>query len=314
MVLALRQSGTLVGLAPFLIFAEATGSERKLLLLGTGLSDYVDALFDPEWESWCARTVFAYLNEQRHRWDFSDLHQLPAKSSLLRAALPEDWTGEAAAGEVCPLLKLPGAVEELPRFVPSRQLQRLNDYRERLARRGSARMEITSRENFDELFEALLRLHRVRWSAKGGPGVLVDPTVQQFHREAALGLLARGTLRFYGLRLDGRIVAVLYGFLGASRRGYYYLSGFDPRLKRLSLGTIMIGHAIEQAVAEGGTEFDFLRGQEAYKYQWGATDRPTFRRWFRPGGANHPFQFFAIFTSRAPETLRRPSQKPLAGP
>jgi hypothetical protein len=40
-------------------------------------------------------------------------------------------------------------------------------------------------------------------------------------------------------------------------------------------------HAIEQAIAEGAREFHFLRGPEAYKYAWGATDRWNMRRSFR---------------------------------
>jgi len=44
----------------------------------------------------------------------------------------------------------------------------------------------------------------------------------------------------------------------------------------------MIGHAIEEAVRAGASEFDFLRGKEAYKYKWGAKDRPTYRCVLRP--------------------------------
>ena|SRR5438105_11909593 len=60
-----------------------------------------------------------------------------------------------------------------------------------------------------------------------------------------------------------------------------YLSGFDPALARFSLGTLLVGHAIEEAVREGAEEFDFLRGQEDYKYRWGAKDRLVYRRRFQ---------------------------------
>jgi hypothetical protein len=46
-------------------------------------------------------------------------------------------------------------------------------------------------------------------------------------------------------------------------------------------------HAIEQALREGAREFHFLRGQEAYKYGWGAVDRWNQRRSFRRIGARH---------------------------
>jgi CelD/BcsL family acetyltransferase involved in cellulose biosynthesis len=80
--------------------------------------------------------------------------------------------------------------------------------------------------------------------------------------------------------LEGRILAVDYGFLHA-RRAYYYLGGFDPEAAKVSPGTLVVAHAIEEAIREGACEFDFLRGQEPYKYKWGAHDRPCFRRVIR---------------------------------
>jgi CelD/BcsL family acetyltransferase involved in cellulose biosynthesis len=84
------------------------------------------------------------------------------------------------------------------------------------------------------------------------------------------------------LRLDGGIVAVLYALVDppgrAARRLYLYLSGFDPALERLSPGMLLVGRAVEAAIAEGLAVADFLRGRERYKYFWGAEDQPTFRR------------------------------------
>ena len=205
-----------------------------------------------------------------------ELHQLPAHSPLRRAVLPEHWRAKFSPDEVCPVLELPRRVEGLSRCVPSRQLETLQYYRRRLARRGSAQIELAGRKNLEELFAALLRLHRARWSAKKRPGMLSNEAVQRFHREAAWALLARGALRLHTLRLDGATIAVLYGFV-RGRRAWGYLGGFDPAFKTLSLGMLMVGHALEEAIRDGVSEFDFLRGQEAYKYAWGAKDRPTYR-------------------------------------
>ena len=90
-------------------------------------------------------------------------------------------------------------------------------------------------------------------------------------------MLDAGALRMYAMRIDGRIVAVFYGFAHQGTT-YYYLSGYDPALEKLSIGTLLVAHAVEQAVAEGGHTFDFLRGAEEYKYAWGAEDRMNQRR------------------------------------
>jgi CelD/BcsL family acetyltransferase involved in cellulose biosynthesis len=69
--------------------------------------------------------------------------------------------------------------------------------------------------------------------------------------------------------------------LTAKARAYDYITGFDPDLAALGLGTVLIGCAIQTAAEEGAREFDFLRGREDYKYRWGAQDRPTFARRLR---------------------------------
>src|SRR3546814_5097284 len=101
--------------------------------------------------------------------------------------------------------------------------------------------------------------------------------VRRFHREAAAGFLSLGVLRLYAVRIADRLVAVYYGFVHHGR-AYAYLSGFDPSYERQSFGTLVVGHAIAEAVREGLTEFHFLRGGEAYKYAWGARDRVNAQR------------------------------------
>ena len=44
-------------------------------------------------------------------------------------------------------------------------------------------------------------------------------------------------------------------------------------MQAYSPGTLLIAYALEDAVSRGDSEFDFLRGNEPYKYRWGARDR-----------------------------------------
>ena len=82
------------------------------------------------------------------------------------------------------------------------------------------------------------------------------------------------------LRLSSRIVAVHFGFQWRGRH-CYYIGGFDPDFASLSVGSVVLHHAIRSAADEGASEIDFLRGAESYKYRWGATDRPNYRRILR---------------------------------
>lgn len=282
--LAVREAGELVGVAPLYVYTHPEDGRREVFPIGIATTDYLDVLFLPEHAERGMRAVFEHLRANAHRWDACEFPQLRPESPLLSAPAPSGWYDEISGAECCPVLALPRTEADLRSCVPARMLHNLRYYQRRAEKLGRVRFERAHDENLDELFDALLRLHGARWSSKGEAGVLCDERVRQAHRESLPGLLARGMLRLYALRLGERIVAVYYGFADprhGARRHYYYLGGFEPELAELSLGTLLIGHAIRQAVREGAVEFDFLRGQEPYKYLWGAMDRPTFRRHLR---------------------------------
>jgi CelD/BcsL family acetyltransferase involved in cellulose biosynthesis len=275
--LTLRREGRLVGLAPLFLHTDPESGVRQATLLGNGVSDHLDLLALPELADEAAAAVLAHLAERRDAWDRCDLRDLPASSPLLHAPLPDGLGEEVTEEEPCPSLPLPDAVEHLDRTVPPRLMEKLRYSRRRAEREGGAHFEAADGPEVDDAFDALLALHRARWAARGEAGVLADPRVERFHREAAHGFAERGWLRLYTMRVGGRLAAAHYGFL-AKGRAYYYLGGFDPALDRLSPGHLVVLHALEEAVREGAREFDFLRGREPYKYAWSAVDRPKRRR------------------------------------
>jgi CelD/BcsL family acetyltransferase involved in cellulose biosynthesis len=83
------------------------------------------------------------------------------------------------------------------------------------------------------------------------------------------------------VRCDAAIVAVLYG-LADRCRWYSYINAVDMRVPGQSFGTLAFACLIEAAAAAGAGEFHFLRGEEPYKYRWGAEPRHTIRRTMRP--------------------------------
>ncbi|MEK0084084.1 GNAT family N-acetyltransferase [Benzoatithermus flavus] len=271
--LALRRRGRLVGLVP--LYVHPDGRHRKLLPLGIGISDHLDPLLSADH----APVVLAWLAGHDHRFDWIDLEDQGAGSPLLAAPAPAGWESAIHPCEPCPVLPLPVSLRDLCRSVP--RLAKLPYYRRRAERLGEVTIEPASPANLAELLDALFRLHGKRWQERGEPGVLADPSVRAFHREAAAALLELGLLRSFALRIGGRIVAVLHGF--ADRKRFYaYLAGYDPGLPHPGLGAMMIGLAIQRAAEERLAAFDFLRGREPYKYDWGAVDRPAHGRRLRP--------------------------------
>ncbi len=261
-----REGDALASLAPLSVLRE--DDESLGMLLGTGISDYLDIVGD-------ASPVMEALGSiECQLWDFQ---QLRPSSALLTAPLPAGLADNVEDQDPCPVLSLDGANAELESLLSTHARKKLRYYRRSLARLGDVRVEEANEANLDELLDALYLLHAARWRRRNLPGVLADPTIQQFHREVARGFLAAGALRMYATRVNDRIVAIFYGFAHAGSV-YYYLSGYEPELEKLSIGTLIVAHAVEQAVRDSATSFDFLRGAEEYKYMWGATDRVNRRR------------------------------------
>jgi len=60
-------------------------------------------------------------------------------------------------------------------------------------------------------------------------------------------------------------------------RLYYYNAGVDPDARDLSPGVVMVERFARLAIQRGLRFMDFLRGDEPYKYEWGAVDEPIQR-------------------------------------
>ena len=58
---------------------------------------------------------------------------------------------------------------------------------------------------------------------------------------------------------------------------WVYNSGFNPRYWELSLGWVLLAYLIDWAIAHKRSRYDFMRGEEDYKYRFGGVDRRVIR-------------------------------------
>jgi CelD/BcsL family acetyltransferase involved in cellulose biosynthesis len=283
-VAALHKDGRLAGLAPF--YLETGDYGPRLLPLGISVSDYLDILLDPD-DTQAAAEALAAAMAEAGDWLRWELPELRPGASALALPCPPACQDSAEPGETCPHLPLPAELDALRARLPLRKRRSLSLNRNRAERRGALTFHSLGDSSAEDLLAALIRLHGLRWTRCGETGVLADPRVQAFHERAVPRLAEAGLARLYALRIGEDVAATYYGFLHHGH-AYAYLSGFDPGFAFESPGTILIYHAMEEAVREGAREFHFLRGGEAYKYGWGASDRWNMRRVFsreRPDAA-----------------------------
>lgn len=266
-------AGRLIGALPMHVWQD--GGTRKLVPVAAGQSDYSDALIDPAMEAEALAGLRDAMLACADRWDEVLLPDLLPGSPLFALTPGADRTLAEEAGEVCPVLTLPAAPPLLPQLTKTQRRKVVHD-RHRAEALGGVATASAEPHEIDEALTALFDLHAARWRLEGEAGVLADPRVQAFHRAAAPALAEAGLLRLTVVRHEGRIVSVLLAFADA-RRGYSYAIGSDFSVPKQSFGTLAFAYLIERCVEQGCAEFHFLRGEEPYKYGWGAAPMTTQR-------------------------------------
>lgn len=278
-VATIRAAGRLVGVLPAYVL-DAPGGP-KLLPWGVGVSDYCDALLAPDAPADAADRLVASVLGAFADVAICDLPELPPGAALLAASPPVGWIAHTRAGITCPVLDLSSAAADLAGAVPALARRKLRMNRNRAERIGGYHVEIASGGTLAGDLGHLMRLHGGRWASRGETGVLADGRVRALLQEAAPGLLAEGALRLATLRVGDDVAAATLALAAPPNRLMFYLSGFDGRFAAASPGNILLGHLLAQARQDGFDEIHFLRGDEAYKYAWGAVDRHNASRHFR---------------------------------
>jgi CelD/BcsL family acetyltransferase involved in cellulose biosynthesis len=117
---------------------------------------------------------------------------------------------------------------------------------------------------------------------------------QRYHDIGALDLWANSAHRqfIYALHQAGiLLVSVLYAndqpialHLGFERRGrfYWWLPTFDQNLQRYSAGRVLLEELLHYCFEQGQTEFDFLNGEDAYKWCYATHSRVVVNLGQRP--------------------------------
>jgi CelD/BcsL family acetyltransferase involved in cellulose biosynthesis len=264
--------GELVGCLPMFWW------ERCLMLAGTGPSDHGDALFLPGCEGWADALLRELMTAIDRPIERIELRQLPPSSPLLTAAGPPRWRDRVDVDEVCPFLMLAG--DDGMAHVGKR-MRRNWRYAMHAVARSGGRLERAPDHEVGPAVADLERLHALRWAERGQAGVLADPLPRRLLVDAGPERARAGMLRLHRLKVGEQTVAVLFALHG-DRRTCCYLSGFDPAFARLSPVTALVGATLAEAAREGDLVVDFLRGEEPYKYGWGAAAGATFRRVFVP--------------------------------
>jgi CelD/BcsL family acetyltransferase involved in cellulose biosynthesis len=275
-VLVAHDNGVMVGLMPLHIMRYRGTPLRQVRFLGAPLSDFQQILAARGHEGAVRDAFLAHLSAHSSRWDLCDFADQRKGTSLTVGEMPDGLRPLLVHHRVCPFIPLSPSWDEFVKRLSKNMRTNVGRRRRQVAKEFRAEYDVATDETLTVAMEELFRLHNARWRRRGVAGAFAGARMQAFHHEVARKFVQRGWLRLHRLRLDGETRAAFYCFqLG--RRVYYYLSGFDLAFGKFSIGNVLMAQAIERAIGDGATEFDFLRGDETYKLAWKAEERETLR-------------------------------------
>ena len=81
-----------------------------------------------------------------------------------------------------------------------------------------------------------------------------------------------GWLQLAFLKIEGEKAAGYLSF-DCNNHIWVYNSGMDERFREYSPGWVLLGYLLQWANEHGRSRFDFMRGNEEYKYRFGGIDR-----------------------------------------
>jgi CelD/BcsL family acetyltransferase involved in cellulose biosynthesis len=175
--------------------------------------------------------------------------------------------------ERCPVIDLPASWDAYLATLSGKDRHELRR-KLRRAEGAGARVEVARTPGGIATFmDSFLALHR---KSKVGKARFMDARMEGFFREVGTALAGAGWAALWVLWVNAQPAAALFCLEYGGTVGLYN-SGFDPEARALSPGVVLIARTIEDAIGRGFRRYDFLRGDEPYKYGFGAVPTDVLR-------------------------------------
>ena len=173
---------------------------------------------------------------------------------------------------LAPYITLPSTWNEYYRSLSQNMRHMLRRKLRSLEKAHSVEFRDCTEGNFESMLSRFIDLHERRWQSAHVKGVFSDPKMGAFYRDIAMKFVKRGWLHFSCLVVDSEIASAEYAFI-YNHKFYCTTSARDIGYARYSVGHLHQMFLIKNAIEKGLREFDFLRGDEPYKFHWTESSR-----------------------------------------
>jgi CelD/BcsL family acetyltransferase involved in cellulose biosynthesis len=298
------EGGTLVGVAPIFVATEplpplkeykrgepsrpeGKGTPIRIVQFvgGKDIADYLDIIAEPAHMEAVWSAVLSFLLSKRDTWDAIDFHSLPDWSPsheiLARIGSEHEISFNVAPEDVCPIIELPGDWDTYLMSLRKKDRHELRRKVRKLEGRDDVRWYLVPPDDADRMqseMQTFLDLHR---SSGVDKAHFMDDKMANYFLDMARDLSDTGWLDLAVLTISNEPASA---YLSYKYRGrlYLYNSGYSQRFAAYSAGVALLAYRIHKAILQGLRQFDFLRGDEEYKYDFGAKDTYIYRALYAP--------------------------------
>lgn len=278
------EDGTLAGIAPW--FISTQDGMRTVCAVGcVDVTDYLDVLVAQDQEEAFLTALADYVAASADHFDQIVLCNIPQASPTL-ARLPEllaqhGFEVELTRQEVCPIIALPATWDEY--LAASLNKKQRHELRRKLRRAGDDVDWYVVGPQHDLAAELDRFLNLMAASSPYKAEFLADERNTAFFKQITPRLMALGYLQLSFLTIGEELAAAYLNF-DYDGAIMVYNSGQDvERFGAFSPGIVLLANLIRDAIERGYKTFDFLRGNETYKYQMGGQDTEIFELRARQG-------------------------------
>lgn len=270
LLLLVERDGEVLGVAPL----QVDGQSARLIG-SDDVCDHLDFLVRGEHAENFYTEVLAYLEH----YGITELFLQPVRlsSSVLEHLIPTARKSgravEVALNNVYLDMALPTSWQEYLGTLTKKQRHEVRRKFRRFTEAGELGVR-TIREPRETLaaMETFFQLFRLSRADKDD---FMVAGRQRFFQELAKNLATSGMLELQELSLDGKPMAMVFCFDHGSTT-YLYNNGFDLAYRSISPGIVSKAMAIRKSIQRGMSFFNFLNGDERYKYQLGGSEQSLF--------------------------------------
>jgi CelD/BcsL family acetyltransferase involved in cellulose biosynthesis len=277
-LISAREDDELIGIAP--LFLTEHDGQRALMLLGSiEISDYLDLIVRAnDLPHFLSELMDFLTSDSALAWSRFDWYNLPDDSPTLAALEAEsakrgwDFTQEPFRPAL--FVPLPGDFEEYLAGIDKKQRHEIR----RKMRRAEESVQnvhwyiVTDESTLDAEAEACCHL----MAQDPAKQAFLTQTMRSQMKAMIHAAFKAGWLQLAFLEVDGQKAAGYLNF-DYGNRIWVYNSGLDFSYRELSPGWVLLGYLLQWANENGRSEFDFMRGDEDYKYKFGGIKRDVMR-------------------------------------